>query len=121
MFSLNIFILHQLRDIILISLDSASWKLHQYSRRMCGPMKISKLTPAPRNRTRELMFARPTLYLTIKDTTDDNVSIVSSSNTCSVDIYYCFVIPIAHVNMGCCDTSCQKFFFLVTMIAYWSL
>ena len=57
------------------------------------------------------MFARPTLYLTIKDTTDDNVSMDSSSNTCSVGIYYCFVIPIAHVNMGCCDTSCQKVFF----------
>ena len=34
---------HRLRNkflqLILISLDSASWGLHQYSRRMCGPMK----------------------------------------------------------------------------------
>ena len=40
---LNIFILHRLRNkflqLILISLDSASWELHQYLRRMCGPMK----------------------------------------------------------------------------------
>ena len=51
---LNIFILHRLRNkflqLILISLDSASWELHQYSLRICGPMKISNLTPAPRNR-----------------------------------------------------------------------
>ena len=41
--SLNIFILHRLRNkflqLILISLDSASWELHQYSRRMCGPIR----------------------------------------------------------------------------------
>ena len=40
LFSLNIFILHRLRNkflqLILISLDSASWELHQYSRRMFG-------------------------------------------------------------------------------------
>ena len=45
--SLNIFILHRLRNkflqLILISLDSASWELHQYSRRMCGPMKNPKV------------------------------------------------------------------------------
>ena len=44
--TLNIFILHRLRNkflqLILISLDSASWELHQYSRRMCGPMKKSQ-------------------------------------------------------------------------------
>ena len=26
-----------------MSLDSASWELHQYSRRMCGPMKNPKV------------------------------------------------------------------------------
>ena len=45
--SLNIFILHWLRNkflqLILISLDSASWELHQYSHRMCGPMKNPKV------------------------------------------------------------------------------
>ena len=45
--SLNIFILHRLRNkflqLTLISLDSASWELHQYSRRMCGPMKNPKV------------------------------------------------------------------------------
>ena len=45
--SLNIFILHRLRNkfqqLTLISLDSASWELHQYSRRMCGPMKNPKI------------------------------------------------------------------------------
>ena len=45
--SLNIFILHRLRNkflqLILISLDSASWELHQYLRRMCGPMKNPKV------------------------------------------------------------------------------
>ena len=30
-------------QLILISLDSASWELHQYSRRMCGPMKNHKV------------------------------------------------------------------------------
>ena len=47
MLSLRIFILHRLRNkflqLILISLDSASWELHQYSRRMCGPMKNPKV------------------------------------------------------------------------------
>ena len=67
--SLNIFILHRLRNkflqLILMFLDSASWELHQYSRRMCEPMKkIQKLTPAPENRTRDLKIAKPTLYLT---------------------------------------------------------
>ena len=45
--SLNIFILQRLRNkflqLILISLDSASWELHQYSHRMCGPMKNPKV------------------------------------------------------------------------------
>ena len=45
-FNLNIFILHRLRNtflqLILISLDSASWELHQYSHRTCGPMKTSQ-------------------------------------------------------------------------------
>ena len=45
--SLNIFILHRLRNkfqqLILISLDSASLELHQYSCRMCGPMKNPKV------------------------------------------------------------------------------
>ena len=30
-------------QLILISLYSASWELHQYSRRMCGPMKNPKV------------------------------------------------------------------------------
>ena len=69
----SVFILHRLRNeflqLILISLDSASWELHKYSRRICGPMKkIPMLTPAPRNRTRDLKTARPTLYLTTTDT-----------------------------------------------------
>ena len=70
---LSIFISHRLRNmflqLILISLDSTSWELHQHSSRMCGPMKIPKLTPAPGNRTWDLMIARPTLYLTTTDTT----------------------------------------------------
>ena len=45
-FSLNISILHRLRNkfsqLILISTDSASWELHQYSRQMCGLMKKSQ-------------------------------------------------------------------------------
>ena len=52
-FSLNIFILHRLRNkflqLILISLDSASWELHQYSRRMCGPMKNPKVETRSRD------------------------------------------------------------------------
>ena len=67
--SLNIFILHRLRNkflqFILISLDSASWELHQYSRRMCGPMK----NPKVQTRSWDLMIARPTLYITTTDTT----------------------------------------------------
>ena len=46
-YSLNIFILHRLRNkfvqLILIPLDTAFWELHQYSRRMCGPMKNPKV------------------------------------------------------------------------------
>ena len=42
-FSLNIFILHRLRNkflqLVLISLGSASWELHQHLRGMWGPMK----------------------------------------------------------------------------------
>ena len=53
MLSLNIFILHRLRNkflqLILISLDSASWELHQYSRRMCGPMKNPKVETRSRD------------------------------------------------------------------------
>ena len=51
--SVNIFILHRLRNkflqLILISLDSASWELHQYSRRMCGPMKNPKVETRSRD------------------------------------------------------------------------
>ena len=51
--SLNIFILHRLRNkflqLILISLDSASWELHQYSCRMCGPMKNPKVETRSRD------------------------------------------------------------------------
>ena len=51
--SLNIFILHRLRNkflqLILISLDSASWELYQYSRRMCGPMKSPKVETRSRD------------------------------------------------------------------------
>ena len=52
-YSLNIFILHRLRDkflqLILISVDSASWELHQYSRRKFGPMKNSKVETRSRD------------------------------------------------------------------------
>ena len=51
--SLNIFILHRLRNkflqLILISLDSASWELHQYSRRKCGPMENPKVETRSRD------------------------------------------------------------------------
>ena len=32
-----------------MSLDSASWELHQYSRRMCGPMKNPKVETRSRD------------------------------------------------------------------------
>ena len=77
LFSLNIVILHRLRNkflqLILISLDSTSWELYQYSRRMSGPMKIPTLTSAPRHQTRDLMIPRPILYLTTTDTTQHTV------------------------------------------------
>ena len=83
---LNISILHhyykfrnKFLQLTLNSLDSASWELHQYLRRMCGPMKIPKLTPAPRIRTRDLTVARPTLYPTTPDTTQKEFQ---------VDIFY---------------------------------
>ena len=73
---LNIYILHQLRNkflqLILISLNSASSELHQYSNRMYGPLKKSQSQhPLPRNRTWDLKIARLALYLTTKDTTND--------------------------------------------------
>ena len=72
-FSLNILILHRLRNkflqLTLISLDSASWELQQYLRRMCGPMKNLKDDTRSRNRTRDLKISRPPLYLTTTDTT----------------------------------------------------
>ena len=40
----------------------------QYSRRMCGPIKIPELTPTPGNRTRNFMIVRQVLDLTITDT-----------------------------------------------------
>ena len=55
--SLNIFILHRLRNdflqLILISLHSASRELHQYSRRMCGPMKNPKVETRSRDSNSE--------------------------------------------------------------------
>ena len=36
-------------QLILISLDSASWELHQYLCRMCGPMKIPKVETRSRD------------------------------------------------------------------------
>ena len=52
-FSLNTFILHRLRNkflqFILISLDSASWELHQYSCQMCEPMKNCKVETSSRD------------------------------------------------------------------------
>ena len=36
-------------QLILISLDSASWELHQYSCRMCGPMKNPKVETRSRD------------------------------------------------------------------------
>ena len=51
--SLNIFILHRFRNkfqqLTLISLDSASWELHQYSHRMCEPMKNPKVETRSRD------------------------------------------------------------------------
>ena len=51
--SLIIVTLHRLRNkflqLILISLDSASWELHQYSRRMCGPTKNPKVETRSRD------------------------------------------------------------------------
>ena len=51
--SLNIFILHRLRNKflqpILISLDSPSRELHQYSRRMYWPMKNPKVDTCSRD------------------------------------------------------------------------
>ena len=73
-FSINTFILHRLRKKFLqvipvpISLYSASWELRQYSHRVRGTMKIPELTLAPGNQTRDLLIARPTLYLTTRDT-----------------------------------------------------
>ena len=65
-------------QLILISLDPASWELHQYSRRMCGPMKNPKVETRSRVRTWDLMIARPTLYLTTTDTTKlEEVEIVA--------------------------------------------
>ena len=70
--SLNIYFLHRLKNkflqFILIYLDSASWELHQYSRRMCGPMKNPKVETL-RTQIRNLMIARPTLYPTTTEAT----------------------------------------------------
>ena len=72
-FSLNIFIVHRLRkkfvQLILFSPDSAAWELHQYSRRMCGPIKMPKLTPTPGNRTWDLGTPNPTTTETLKHLT----------------------------------------------------
>ena len=60
------YILHWLRNkflqLILISLDSASWELR------LRWMKIPKLAPTPENGTVGLKIARPTLHLTTTDT-----------------------------------------------------
>ena len=57
-FNLNISILHRLKNrflqLILNSLDSASWELHQYSRRMCGLMKKPKVDTRSRESNSEL-------------------------------------------------------------------
>ena len=93
-FSLNIFILHRLRNkflqLILISLDSASWELHQYTCWMSGPMKIPKLTPALGNQTQDLMIARLTIYLMTTDTTKnplphDKILSFSKLKACAED------------------------------------
>ena len=69
------FILHRLRNkflqLMLISLDSASWELHQYSRRMCGPMKNPKVETRSRDSNSGPQDARSTLYLTTTDTTQN--------------------------------------------------
>ena len=46
---------------------------------MCGPMKIPKLTPAPENRTRDLMIVRPIMYLTTTDTTQEWLVIMDTA------------------------------------------
>ena len=51
--NLEILILHRLRNKflqhILISVDSASWELHQSSRRICDPMKNPKVETRSRD------------------------------------------------------------------------
>ena len=58
---------------------SASWRLHQYSRRLCG--KIPKSGPAHHGtRTRNLWYERPTLYL--------------CTTVLNVDRCWCFLKPV---------------------------
>ena len=73
--SLNIFILHRLRNKFL---QLSYTKLSRFCFLGTTPAlapnvwaneKIPKLTPAPMNRTQDLKTARPTLYLLTTDTT----------------------------------------------------
>ena len=57
----------QVLQHILIPVESSSWELQQYSRQICGRMKIPKLTPTPGNQTRDPKIVRLTLYLTTTD------------------------------------------------------
>ena len=65
-FSLNICILHGLRNkllhLILISIDSAFWELYKYLRRICVPMKILEMTPASGIELRLRLRGRPTSH-----------------------------------------------------------
>ena len=65
-FKFKTFNLHQLRNkflqLILISLNSASWELHQYWHWMCGPMKNPVVETG--SWTRDIMIAKLTLNLT---------------------------------------------------------
>ena len=81
---------------ILISLHSAFWEIHCYSRRMCGPIKFPKLTPAARNRTWDLMIAKSMLYHIMSIV--DKRSFLSSFNNANIHaispmLYFVFYIP----------------------------
>ena len=72
-FSVNILIIHRLRNkflqIILISLDSASWELHQYPHRMCGPMKNPEVETLSRDSNSRPYDCKADALFTTTDTT----------------------------------------------------
>ena len=64
--SISLRLKNKLLQFILISLQLPSWKLHQYTRLMCWPMKLLQMTPAHRHRKKDLLVTR--FYFTIIDT-----------------------------------------------------